>query len=131
MNFVDALSQAAALSLAGPVSRTTDLEGTAVDLHDYEGVALFVLNAAAATAGSSPKLDCKIQHSATTTAGDFADVSGATYAQVTDQAGTAGVQVLKLDISSLKRYVRIIGDLTGSSAAFDFSAEVVAFKKSV
>jgi hypothetical protein len=129
MNLLNALSQALALLVAPPIARTATLTGTAVDLLDYEGVGLVVLNAAAATAGSTPTLNVKVQHSDTTTTGDFADVTGATFTEVTDGAGTAGVQYLKLNVSNLKRYIRVIGTIAGSNASFDFSVEFVGVKK--
>lgn len=129
-NILHALAHATPLLLAAPISRTATLTGTALDVVDYEGSALVVLNAAAATAGTTPTLNVKLQHSATTTSGDFADVTGATFTQVTDVAGTAGVQALKLNVSDLKRYLRVIGTIAGSSAAFDFTVEFVGVKKS-
>jgi hypothetical protein len=128
-NLLTALAHATPLLLAAPISRTATLTGTAQDVVDYEGAALIVLNAAAATAGTTPTLNLKLQHSATTTSGDFADVTSGAFTQVTDVAGTAGVQALKLHVSDLKRYLRVIGTIAGSSAAFDFTVEFVGVKK--
>jgi len=85
-----------------------------------------VLNASAGT-GTTPTLDVKLQHSDDNST--FADVTGAAFAQVTSDSGTAGVQVLKLNVSDLKRYLRVIGTIAGTSPSFDFGAEFVGIKK--
>lgn len=124
------LAQASAVSLAAAGRRTSTLTGSAVDVLDYEGPAMFILNAAAATAGTSPTLDVKIQHSDTTTSGDFVDVTGGAFTQVTDVAGTAGVQKKILNVASLKKYVRVIGTIAGTNTpTFDFAVEFVGLKK--
>ncbi len=130
MHLLNALAQAVGLSLAESDQRTSTLTGSAVDIQDYEGVALAVLNSGAASAGTTPTLDVKVQHSDTTTSGDFADVTGATFTQVTEVAGTAGVQVLKLNVSNLKRYIRVIGTIGGTATpTFDFGVDFIGFKK--
>jgi hypothetical protein len=130
-NILNALASAYTLLLAPPIARTATLTGTALDVLDYEGACLIVLNAAAATAGTTPTLNVKLQHCATTTSGDFVDVTGATFTQVTDVAGTAGVQTLHLNVSDLKQYLRVIGTIAGANASFDFTVEFVGVKKSV
>lgn len=128
MNLGNALALAPTpLQLAAPIARTSTLTGTAIDLLDYEGEGLFILNAALATAGTTPTLDCKLQHCATS-GGTYADITGATYTQVTDAAG-AGMQALSLNVSNLERYVKIIGTIAGANASFDFTASFVGFKK--
>ena len=128
-NPMNALSHAYALVLAPPIARTATLTGTALDVLDYEGSCLIVLNAAAATAGTTPTLNVKLQHSATTTSGDFVDVTSGAFTAVTDVAGTAGVQYLKFNASDLKRYLRVIGTIAGANASFDFTVEFVGVKK--
>ena len=125
----NALSQGFALSLAEADERTSTLTGTALDVLDYEGVALIVLNAGLASAGTDPTLNVKLQHSDTTTSGDFVDVSGATFTEVDDADGD-GVQALKVNVSNLKRYLRVIGTIAGTATpTFDFGVEFVGFKK--
>jgi hypothetical protein len=129
MNLVNALSVAPVpLALAAPIARTSTFTGTGIDLLDYEGIGLFVLHAALATAGTTPTLDCKLQESDASGSG-YADITGATYTQVTGAAG-AGVQKLALNVSNLKRYVRLIGTIAGTNTpTFDFTAEFVGIKK--
>lgn len=128
MNLLNALSQVVGLVLAAPVARTSSLDGTPIDLLDYEGVGDFILNASAATAGTTPTLNCKLQECATSN-GTYADVTSGAFTQVTDVAGTAGVQILKLNVSDMKRYVKLIGTIAGANASFDFSSEFVGMKK--
>ncbi len=128
-HLLNALAQAVVSALAAAARRTSTLTGTAFDALSYEAEALIVLNASAATAGTTPTLDVKLQHSDTTTAGDFVD-TGYAFAQVTDVSGTAGVQTLKVNISDLKRYLRVIGTIAGTNTpTFDFSVEFVGIKK--
>ena len=128
MNPLNVLSQVTALRLAPPVARTSSLDGTPIDLLDYEGVGDFLLNASAATAGTTPTLNCKLQH-CDTSGGTYADVTGGAFVEVTDVAGTAGVQVLKLNVSDLKRYAKLVGAIAGENASFDFSGEFIGIKK--
>jgi len=128
-NLFNALAQAVGLSLAEADERTSTLTGTALDVLDYEGVSLIVLNAGQASAGVNPTLNVKLQHSDTTTSGDFSDVAGAAFTEVTDAAG-GGVEVLKVNVSNLKRYLRVIGTIAGTSTpTFDFGVEFVGIKK--
>lgn len=130
MNLLNALSQAVALSLAAAARRTSTLTGTHIDVLAYEGAAKILLNASAASAGTTPTLNVKLQHSDTTTSGDFTDVTGAAFTQVTDVAGTAGLQELLVNVSNLKRYLRVIGTIGGTTTpTFDFSVEFIGIKK--
>jgi hypothetical protein len=125
-HLLNALSQAVGLVLAQAARRTSTLTGTGIDVLAYEGVALVVLNASAGT-GTNPTLDVKLQHSDDDST--YADVTGGTFTQVTDVAGSAGVQVKKINVSDLKRYVRAIGTIAGTTPSFDFGVEFVGIKK--
>jgi len=125
-HLLNALAQAVGLVLAPAAQRTSTLTGTGIDVLDYEGVALAVLNASAGT-GTTPTLDVKLQHSDDDST--YADVTGGTFTQVTDAAETAGVQVLKVNVSELKRYVRVIGTIAGTTPSFEFGIEFVGIKK--
>ena len=125
-HLLNALAQTVGLVLAAAAQRTSTLTGTGIDVLDYEGVALAVLNASAGT-GTTPTLDVKLQHSDDDST--YADVTGGTFTQVTDAAETAGVQVLKVNVSDLKRYVRVIGTIAGTTPSFEFGVEFVGIKK--
>ena len=113
-------------SVAASAARTTTLTGTGVDLQSYEGNVGVILNSSAATAGSSPTLDVKIQDSADISS--YAAVSGLTLTRVTD---AASVQLLRVP-KSVRRYVRAIGTIGGtSSPAFTYGLALVGIKKTI
>ena len=125
-HLLNALAQATGVELAPAASRTSTLTGTGIDVLEYEGVALVLLNASAGT-GTSPTLDVKLQHSDDDST--YEDVTSGTFSQVTDAAETAGVKVMKLNVSDLKRYLRVIGTIAGTTPSFDFGVEFVGIKK--
>ena len=125
-HLLNALAQAVGLVLAAAARRTSTLTGTGIDVLAYEGVALVVLNASAGT-GTTPTLDVKLQHSDDNST--YADVTGGAFTQVTDVAGSAGVQVKKINVSDLTRYVRVIGTIAGTTPSFDFGVEFIGIKK--
>ena len=125
-HLLNALAQALGLVLAAAARRTSTLTGTGIDVLDYEGVALAVLNASAGT-GTTPTLNVKLQHSDDNST--FADVTAGAFTQVTDVSGTAGIQVLKVNVSDLKRYLRVVGTTAGTTPSFDFGMEFIGIKK--
>ena len=56
-------------------------------------------------------------------------MTGGAFTQVTDVAGTAGVQVMKINVPDLKRYLRVVGTIAGTTPSFDFGVEFVGIKK--
>lgn len=105
----------------------TGLKGSSVDLNDYDGSAKIIVQIGAATAGSSPTMDVKIQDSADNSS--FADVTGATVAQVTTVALTASIGLAP---RTYRRYVKLYATIGGtSSPSFPISAVVLAQKKTV
>ena len=110
MNIKDRL---AALSLSPADSVTATENGTGVDLQNYI-VSLAILLDCEAGSGSSPTLDIKIQDSADNST--WADVSGATFTQVTDSA--LAFETISLDVRSVDRYIRTVATLAGSSPVF-------------
>ena len=125
-HLLNALAQATGVELAPAASRTSTLTGTGIDVLEYEGVALVLLNASAGT-GTNPTLDVKLQHSDDDST--YEDVTSGTFSQVTDAAETAGVKVMKLNVSDLKRYLRVIGTIAGTTPLFDFGVEFVGITK--
>lgn len=81
------------------------------DLLAYEGDVTFSIDHAAA--GSGVTLTAKIQHSDTTTAGDFVDVTGGGFTAAA--ANTAGFATLILNSDILRRYVRVLFTVTGGT----------------
>ena len=125
-HLLNALALATSSALAAAARRTSTLTGTAIDVLEYEGVALVLLNTAAGT-GTTPTLDVKLQHSDDNST--FGDVTSGAFSQVTDVAGTAGVKAMKVNVSDLKRYVRVVGTIAGTTPSFDFGVEFVGIKK--
>ena len=82
-----------------------------VDLLPYEGDITLSIDHAAA--GSGVTLTAKIQHSDTTTAGDFVDVTGGGFTAAA--ANTAGFATLILNSDILRRYVRVLFTVTGGT----------------
>ena len=125
-HLLNALAQATGVELAPAASRTSTLTGTGIDVLEYEGVALVLLNASAGT-GTTPTLDVKLQHSDDDST--YEDVTSGAFSQVTDAAETAGVKVMKLNVSDLKRYLRVVGTIAGTTPSFDFGVEFVGITK--
>ena len=105
-------------------SVTATATSSAIDLKEFDGDVLLVLNCAAGT-GSSPTLDIKVQDS-DETGGTYADLSGATFTQVTD---SASVQTLEVNKDECKRFIKIVQTVGGSSPVFVYGISLVALKK--
>lgn len=81
---------------------TTTITGSTIDSANAEGV-LFLVRMGTITTGAVTSL--KVQHSDTTTSGDFVDVAG-TAQTIADSADD---QIFAVDINKpVKRYVRVI-----------------------
>lgn len=126
-SILSALAKATLTALEAVISRTATLTGTAFDTAGYEGQMAVILAAGAATAGTNPTLNCKIQHSHTTTSGDFVDLPGAAFSEVTNAASQ---QLLTIDRKECRRYIRLVGTLGGTSTpTFPYGAAFLAQKK--
>lgn len=107
-------------------SLVANTNGTGVDLQQCIGDVLFLISCGLATAGTTPTMDFKVQDSADNTT--FADVTGATFTQVTGAAGN-GLQTKVIKKDKLKRYVRLVGTIGGtSSPAFPAAGLVLALQ---
>ena len=105
-------------------SVTATATSSAIDLKEFDGDVLLVLNCAAGT-GSSPTLDIKVQDS-DETGGTYADLSGATFTQVTD---SASLQTLEVNKDECKRFIKIVQTVGGSSPVFVYGISLIAAKK--
>jgi len=79
------------------------------DLGQLEGDIQIILDAGAAAASGT--MTGKIQHSHTTTGGDFEDLAGATFTAV---AQAASKQVLTVSDVDRRRYIRFVGTVAAS-----------------
>ena len=103
---------------------TSTATSSAIDLLEYDGDVLLVLDCAAGT-GTSPTLDVKITNS-DASSGTYTDLSGATFTQVVD---AASMQTLVINKDSAERYIKIVQTITGSSPSFTFSVNLIGVKK--
>lgn len=85
--------------------------GTGVDCLGYSR-AMAVFHSA--PSGSGTTSDCKLQESSDNST--FADVTGATFTQVTT-AGGAKIQAMNIDLAKRLRYLRLVHTGAGGSAA--------------
>lgn len=106
------IEQANVVELAANAERTSTLTATGVDVKDYDGTVQLILMSTAATAGTNPTLNVKIQESDAVGSG-YEDVSGAAFAEVTDAADVT--EMISLKIGELKRYIRVVGTIAGTS----------------
>ncbi len=110
-------------------SRTASANGTGFDLegsNGAEGEAIIILSSDAASAGTDPTLDVKLQESSDNST--FTDISGATFTQVTDAA--QALEKITINTNDVKRYLRAVGTIGGtSSPAFTYSVALVYGKK--
>jgi hypothetical protein len=90
---------------------------------DYEGDITLILDAEAG--GSGVTYAVKVQDSADNST--FADVSGAAFTTTT--ANTALVESLVVNTDEIKRYARVVIDVTGSSPAGAVSVVGLGRKK--
>ena len=119
-------------ALAPTASRTSNLDGTAVDLNDYEGDILVILD----VENSTSTLDVKLQ-SSDTSGGSYSDVTSefdldgtaqASAAVAFAQVGTsASKQYLVFPKSSAKRYIKAVS--TTSTSTHTYSINAVGSKK--
>ncbi len=126
MNMQNILGHALVLGLIEANEVTSTVTGTGKDVTQWEGKALAILNSGPASAGTLPTLDVKLQHCATV-GGTYADITGATFSQVTSAALVQGITI---NVSDLNGFIRAVGTIGGTSTpTFDFSVELVGFKK--
>lgn len=123
--FTNALKESlTAVQVSVPAARTATVTGSAIDTQLYAGD-LVVVQDVGAVSGTTPTLDGKIQDSADGSTG-WADVSGATAAQVT---ASNSILVIKVPKRAAKRYVRYVGTIGGTTPSFTMGVTLLAQKK--
>ena len=103
---------------------TADANGVGADLQGYQGVLKIVLDSGAG-GGTTPTLDVKIQDSADNST--FADVLGKVFTQVT--GASASIQSLAIDTRAVRRYIRAVLTIAGTSPTFGLAVVVVGQKQ--
>ena len=127
------LSKLSHLAFAPTAARTADLDGTAVDMQEYEGDVIVILDV---ENGGTSTLDVKLQ-SSDTEGGSYSDVttvfsrggveqaSGAvSFAQVSTSASK---QYLVFPKGAAKRWIKAVS--TTSTSTHTYSINAVAAKK--
>ena len=119
-----ALEKLELLAFHATAARTATGSATGVDLQQYDGDVVLILDSAAGT-GSSPTLAVTVEHSDVLGSG-YTAISGAAFTRVT---GTASAQKLVISKDEAKRYVRVTYTIGGSTPSFTFSVNGVGVKK--
>ncbi len=117
-----------ALFTQRPAALTATTNGSAVDTLGYNSAAVSL--EVGAVSGTTPTLDVKIQESADGSTG-WADVSGATFTQVTASNNSQILRVEGLG-TSRKRYLRAVETIAGTTPSFTMAIEILlgrAFKE--
>lgn len=119
------INQATHTEVLPAVRVTATGNGSAVDLNALAGDIAYTLMSSAG-GGTSPTLDVKLQDSADGSTG-WADISGATFTQVTDAADSH--ETIVVDSDAHKRHVRAVKTVSGTSPTFDCGVTAVGFAK--
>ena len=118
-----ALDKLALIAGHPTAARTSTGQTSGIDLKNYDGDVVFLLDSAAGT-GTSPTLDVTIEDSADNSS--FAAITGAAFTQVVD---AASAQKLVVNKDSARRYVRIKYTVGGTTPSFTFSVNAVGVLK--
>lgn len=97
-----------------------------VDLKDYIGNVTVILNAQAATAGTSPTLNIRVM------SGSESNGANATNASLNfnEVNSTNSLQTLNIDKRAIGRYMKLVGIIAGTnSPSFPVSATLVGVKQ--
>ena len=119
MKIIDVHNELFASSLAAG-TYTISGNGTGIDLRGYQGILKVILDSGAGTG----TLNVKIQDS--TDNNSFADIAGKAFAQVTT---AESLQSLKIDTRAVKRYIRAVLTIGGSTPTFGLAITVVGQKQ--
>lgn len=119
------LTSLAITALTAAKRITADDTSAAVDLSDYTGNVLLVLNSSVME-GASQTSDVKLTH-CDTSGGTYVD-AGIAFDQVTT-AGGASHQVKMVSTDGLKKFVKVVNDLGGTSPAVTFDVQIIGKKR--
>lgn len=119
-----ALDKLDLLSFHPTAARTATGSGTGLDLQQYDGDIVLLLDSAAGT-GTTPTLAVTVEHSDLLGSG-YTAITGAAFTTVTT---TASQQKLVISHDEAKRYVRVTYTLGGTTPSFTFSVNAVGVKK--
>ncbi len=106
-------------------ARTSTVTATGVDVSDYIG-SIAIVQDVGTVSGTTPTLDGKLQDSADDSS--YADVSGASFTQVT---ASNSKQVIHVDTRALRKYVRYVGTIDGTTPSFAMGVSIIGLKATV
>lgn len=119
----DAYSGLNLVSLIPAGEYTSSQNGSSVDVKDYVGKVMIILDSSAAGT-TDETLDVKIQSSSD--GSTWSDISGAAFTQVTT---SASLQKIGLIIDDQTRYIRAVATIAGTSPTPKFSVHMIAYKQ--
>ena len=119
-----ALDKLELLTFHATATRTATGSATGLDLQQYDGDIVLLLDSAAGT-GTTPTLAVTVEHSDSLGSG-YTAITGAAFTTVTT---TASQQKLVVSRDEAKRYVRATYTLGGTTPSFTFSVNAVGVKK--
>lgn len=119
-----ALDKLELVNFHATAARTATGSATGVDMQQYDGDVVLVLDSAAGT-GTTPTLAVTVETSDSLGSG-YSAITGAAFTQVTT---TAAQQKLVISKDEAKRYVRVTYTIGGSTPSFTFSVNGVCVKK--
>lgn len=121
------ITQANVIELAANAVRTSTLTATGIDVTALSGCCQVVLQSSAATAGTDPTLDVKLQDCATV-GGTYADITGATFAEVTDAADIT--EMIAIEVDDCNSFIRAVGTIGGTDTpTFGFGVSLIGVNK--
>jgi hypothetical protein len=126
MTLQNALARLSISKLLAIADKTADFTSTGFDWRaaGYEGVIGFLLYHSAG-GGTTPTCAAKLEHSAVVGSG-YVDVPSGSFAAI---AVSDGVQLLLVETRVLKQFVRINGDLGGTTPDYWMGSSLIGFKK--
>jgi hypothetical protein len=125
-NAVAAMIASAIQTLSNIAARTSTVTGSAVDVRAFTGN-LLVIQGVGTVSGTTPTLDGKIQSSADGSS-CWADISGATFTQVTASDNT---QTIAVAADACLGYIRYVGTIAGTTPSFMVGVQALGIKASV
>jgi hypothetical protein len=123
MNIIDVNGELTIAALGYPAAQTTTYNGTGVDVSAMKGI-LKVTQEVGTVSGTTPNLVGKIQDSADNSS--FADVTNAAFAAVTT---ANNIQSIGVDSRAVRKYIRYVGTITGTTPSFTLGVNVVGQKQ--
>lgn len=111
-----------AIALAASKAITATDTSAAVDVGDFSGNGLLILNSSVGT-GTTPTSAAKVQHSADGST-DWVD-----FATFVPQAATASHQSLLVNTDSMKRFARVVNTLGGTTPSYSYGVSLVGMKQ--